>query len=166
MKMIKGDTLEKQIKHIDRILKLQSRRLHKTVTGVITPFPISGYCEYPKEDVVLRYMFPASGKITVGGMFVENMPKHGINIETIVYQKLTYISKTAFSKRQSIMIEPNANVEAGDRLLIKVASMNEEEVVSGIWIAFLWTPAVKDSEIRPFLIDALKKGDMDALYQM
>jgi len=160
MKMIKGDTLEKQIKHIDRILKLQSRRLHKTVTGVITPFPISGYCENPEEGIVLRYMFPAGGKITVGGMFVENMPKQGVNIETIVYQKLTHISKIAFSKRQSIMIEPNANVDAGDRLLIKVTSVNKEEVVSGIWIAFLWTPAVKDSEIKPFLISALEKTEV------
>ena len=166
MKMIKGETLEAQIKHVDRILKSYSHRLHKTVTGIITPFPISSYSETPVDNVVLRYMFPANGTITVGGLFIENMPKDGVDISTIIYQEFTQISDTVFSKRQSIIVEPNVKINASDRLLIKVVPKVEGETVSGIWIAFLWTPAVKDSEIKPFLIDALEKGDIDALFEV
>ena len=159
MKTIKGETLEKQMEHVDRILKSYSRRLHKTVVGIITPFPISNYSETPIDDIVLRYMFPANGKITVGGMFVENMPKVGINIQTIIYRGDAEISKTYFSKRQSIIMQPNVDVEIGDRMLIKVNTMKEEDIVSGIWIAFLWTPIIKDSVIKQFLIEALEKNE-------
>jgi len=158
--MIKGDTIEKQMNHVDRILKSYSRRLHKTVTGVITPFPISNYSETPIDDVVLRYMFSANGKITIGGMFIDSMPKNGINIQTIIHRGDAEISKTTFSKRQSVIMNPDTDVEVGDRMVIKVIPVNKEESVSGIWIAFLWTPAVKDSEIRPFLINALEKTEV------
>ena len=111
------------------------------------------------DDVVLRYMFPANGTITVGGLFIENMPKGGVDISTTIHQELTQISNTVFSKKRSVIIEPNAKISASDRLLIKVIPKIEGEIVSGIWIAFLWTPRIKDSEIRPFLIEALEKGD-------
>ena len=168
MKMIKGETLEKQMRHVDRILRQYSHRLHKTVTGVITPFPISGYSEAPIDDVVLRYMFPADGKITVGGLFVEDMPKHGVDITTTILQTSTQISNTVFSKKQSIIVTPNVKVSAGDRLIIRVIPVSNEETVSGIWITFLWTLAIKDSEIKQFLIKDLEKNEekMDALFQV
>ena len=158
MKMIKGDNLKAQMEHVDRILKGYSYRLHKTITGIITPFPISSYSESPINDVVLRYMFPAEGIITIGGLFIENMPKGGVDVSTTIYQKSAQVNNTVFSKRQSIIIEPYVSVSASDRLLIKIIPKIEGETVSGIWIAFLWTPAIKDSEIKPFLIEALERG--------
>ena len=168
MKMIKGETLEKQIEHIDRILKSYSHRLHKTITGVITPFPISSYSETPIDNIVLRYMFPVDGRITVGGLFVEDMPKHGVDVTTTILQASTQISNTVFSKKQSIIVTPNVKVSAGDRLIIRVISVSSEETVSGIWIAFLWTPEVKDSVIKQFLIEDLEKNEekMNALSEV
>lgn len=160
MKMIKGETLEKQMKHVDRILKQYSHRLHKTVTGVITPFPISGYSETPIDDVVLRYMFPASGKVVVGGVFIEKMPKNGVDILTTIYRGSIMESRTFFSKRQSTVIEPNVDIVVGDRLIVKVLTVKPEESVSGIWTAFTWSPEVKDSVIKQFLIKDLEKNEV------
>jgi hypothetical protein len=160
MKMIKGENLKKQMEHVDRILKQYSHRLHKTVTSVITPFPISGYSETPIDDIVLRYMFPASGKITTGGIFIDNMPKQGIDIITTIHQGDLVNSRIFFSKRQSVIIDPNADVSAGDRLIIKIKSVKSEEVVSGIWIAFTWAPEVKDSVVKQYLIEDLEKNEV------
>ena len=161
MKMIKGETLEKQMKHVDRILKQYSHRLHKTVTGVITPFPISGYKYMPADDdTIFHYMFPSSGKITTGGIFIDNMPKNGIDIITAVHQGDLVNSRMFFSKKQSIIIDPDADVNAGDRLIIKVKPIKFEEVVSGLWIAFTWTPKVKDAVVEQFLIEDLEKNEV------
>ena len=160
MKMIKGENLERQMEHVDKILKQHSRRLHKTVTGVITPFPISGYSEIPVDDIVLRHMFPVSGRVIVGGVFIENMPKHGIDILTIMYRGSSMESRTFFSKRQSTVIEPNVNIVAGDRLIVKILTVKPEESVSGIWTAFTWVPEVKDSVIKQFLIEDLEKNEV------
>ena len=162
MKIIKGDSLEAQMEHVDRILKTYSKRLHKTVTGVITSFPISKYSKVPADDdTILHYMFPISGKITIGGMFVEGMPKQGIDITTIIYRGSAVNSNTFFSKRQSTVIEPNADIDAGDRLVIKVKAIKAEEIISNIWIAFTWIPNIKDSEIKQFLITDLEKNKED-----
>lgn len=158
--MIKGETLEKQMEHVDRILKQYSHRLHKTITGVITPFPISSYSETPIDDVVLRYMFSAEGKVIVGGIFIDNMPKTGVDITTIVHRGDSVSSKTFFSKRQSTIINPDVDVKVGDRLIIKVETVKLEEVVSGIWTAFTWTPKVKDAMIKQFLIEDLEKNEV------
>lgn len=156
MKLIKGNTLKKQMESVDRILKSYSYKLHKTTTGLITPFPISSYSE-TSEKPVIRYMFPADGKITAGGMCIEEMPKAGVSINITVCSGLECESKVVETKRQHIAISPNLEVKFGSRLIIKVSPVNEGDIVSNIWIAFLWVPVIKDIETRQFLIDDLMR---------
>ena len=157
MKLIKGETLESQMRSVDKILDRFSRRLHKTVTGVITPFPISGYVSSPVGKVILRYMFPADGRITVGGAFIESIPKGGIDIYLNIHRVDGNIdSKSIFVKKQSIVIKPDMDVFCGDRLVISVDSKGGESV-SGVWTSFLWVPTVRDSEIKKFLLDDLER---------
>lgn len=155
MKLIKGDTLEKQMKHVDKILKSYSYQLRKTVTGIITPFPVSNYSDL--SGIVLRYMFPIAGKITVGGVYIEQMPKAGVDIEITVFDGLMYNSKTIVSKRNSIAINPNFKAVSGTRLTVKVTPVIEEEIASGIWTAFLWTPEINEAEVKQFLTNSLVK---------
>ena len=73
MKIVKGSTVEQQIRSIDGILNSWNRRIPRKITGVITPFPISGYANNPQDKVILRYMFPVDGKITVARTKKENL---------------------------------------------------------------------------------------------
>jgi len=155
MDIIKGETVEEKMKHLNVLLKRMSKRLHKTVVGVITPFPISGYAKDIADSAVLRYMFPASGKITVGGMYVENMPKDGIDIYTNIHRGELVISREIWTNKKYVLIDPDAEILAGDRLVVSVVSKGGD--VSGIWVSFLWVPEVKDSEIKQFLIDDLER---------
>lgn len=163
MKVVKGNTVKEQIEHIDRILKSYSYKLHKTVIGIITPFPISCYSE-TIDGPVLRYMFPANGKITIGGLYVEKMPKDGIDIHVTIFDGTNQNSQVIFSKKSSIAVEVNAKVSSGSRLLININPVSKEETASGIWIAFLWIPEIKDSGVEQFLINTLENvGKRNAL---
>ena len=155
MDIIKGDTVEKQMKHLNVLLKRMSKKLHKTVVGVITPFPISGYTKDPVDSVVLRYMFPSSGKITVGGAYIESMPKDGIDIYTNIHRGDSVLSNSVWTNKKYVLINPDVEILAGDRLVISVVSKGGD--VSGIWVSFLWVPEVKDSEVKQFLIEDLER---------
>lgn len=158
MKVIKGETLEEQMKHVDTILKRFSRRLHKTTAGIISPYPISSYVQSPIGGVVLRYMFPISGKITLGALYIEGMPKSGVDIYAVVHLEETYKSEVFFTKEASILIEPDIDIVAGSRLVLSVRAKGEEEVF-GIWTSLLWVPEVRDSVVKQFLIDELDKAE-------
>lgn len=156
MKLVKGETVEKQIEHIDTILKRFSRRLHKTAAGVIPPYPISGYVQSPVGGVVLRYMFPSDGSITLGALYIETMPKSGVDIYAVVHLGETYKSEVFFTKKASVLIKPDIDIAAGSRLVLSVKTRGEEEVF-GVWASFLWVPRVKDSIVKEFLMDELDK---------
>ena len=156
MKLIQGETIEEQMKHVDVILKRMSLKLHKTVVGVITPFPISGYASVPVNKVVLRYMFPADGTITIGVAFIENMPAEGIDIYINLHRGDAVESTSVFTKKQAVMVEPDAEVIVGDRLVVSIDPKGQGEV-SGIWTSFLWTPKIRNAEIRQYLIDDLER---------
>lgn len=164
MKIIKGETTEKQIEHIDTILKRLLRRTHKTTTGIISPYPISSYVQSPIGGVVLRYMFPVDGKVTLGALFIETMPKSGVDIYAVVHLEDTHKSEMFFTKKASVLIKPDIDIVAGSRLVLSVRAKGEEEVF-GIWASLLWVPEVKDSAVKQFLIDELDKVEENALLE-
>lgn len=155
MKIVKGNTVEEQIKHIDIILSRFSRRLHKTVQGIITPFSISDYVESPINDSVFKFMFPVVGEISTALIYVENMPKNGVDV-SVVLESNGGGSRTdqLFSKSNSISLDLNLNVKGGDRISINVVSKDPEPLI-GVWSSILWTPEIKNATIKRFLIDAL-----------
>jgi len=155
MKIIKGGTLEEQMKSVDVILDRFSRRLHKTARAIVTPYPISSYVDTPIEDIVLKYMFPTNGTLKAGYMFVEKMPKSGVDLLIDIGIGELHRSEQTFTKKSPITIQPNISISAGSRLTVKV--IPKEEEVSGIWIAFLWAPDVKNVVVKEFLIDELNK---------
>ena len=162
MKIIKGKTAEEQLKSVDTILTRFSRRLHKTVTGVITPYPISNYVQTPMDGVVLRYMFPVDGMIILGGVFIEDMPKSGVNVYAVIHAEEGHKSETFFVDRKSFLVKPNIDVSAGSRLVLSVIPKADEQV-SGIWVSFLWAPEIKDGIIKRFLIDGLERIEKNAV---
>jgi hypothetical protein len=148
---------ESRISHIETIVSRLARRSRTSATGIVTPFPISSYTDAPVNKVVLRYMFPASGMVTKGAIFIEGMPKEGVNITVSILNALGKSSQTYFTKRRDLLLEPNKSIFAGDRLVIEMEQVAPAETLSGIWIAFLWSPSVKDTQVKQFLIEELDK---------
>jgi len=157
VKILKGNTLEEQMKSVDTILSRQLRPMRRKAKAMITPIPISSYVDVPIENVVLKYMFPVSGTLNAGCMFIETMPKDGVDIVMeVCLGKLSRKVEQIFVKGPRISIKPNISVEAGSRLTVSVMS----DEVTGIWTAFLWAPEVKDCIIKKFLtseLDGLEK---------
>jgi len=155
MKMIKGKTLEQQMQSVDGYLASWNRRIPKTIAGVITPFPISGYENNPADKVVLRYMFPVGGKITIGGAFFDTMPKDGVDIYLNIHRGDAINSTSVFVNTKTIIVNPNADVIAGDRVVISVVPKGPGEI-TGVWTSFLWVPEVKVADVKNFLIEELE----------
>ena len=149
--MIRGSTLEQQMKSVDGYLNSWNRRIPKTVAGVITPFPISGFAKDPKDNVVLRYMFPVGGKITIGGAFFDTMPEGGVDIYLNIHRGDAVNSTTVFVTTQTIIVEPDAEILAGDRLIVSAVPKGDGKI-TGVWTSFLWIPSVKVAEVRNFLL--------------
>lgn len=156
MKIIKGDTVESQILSVDEILVRFSRKLHKTVVGIVTPYNVFNYVYSPLDGVILRHMFHSGGTIKSGMLYIENMPKEGVDLEASMYYGNSHKTEVLFSKRQFDMIEFDIGVISGFRLEIKIKSRNTEQL-GGIWTSFLWTPEIKDCVVKQYLIDELNK---------
>jgi len=149
---IKGDTVEKKFTHVERILQRFSRRLHKTVIGLIPASPIFGYCESSiKDATVLRAIFPADGIITHTAMRAEKCNK-GSLVTVNVTSGNEELIKTFPLKARAVVQEVNFPVEAGDSLMIEVVDESEEGVF-GVWVGLLYQVGMKDLASTKFLID-------------
>lgn len=163
MKIVKGDTVEKQIKHIDVILDRFSRRLHKNTIGIIPPHPISNCVSLlPTDGVVLRYMFPIDGSIILGALHIDNMPKSGVDVYTVAHVGDSPKSETFFTKKQLTIVKPDISVSAGTRLVVSVR-VKDGEQVSGVWVSLLWVPEIKGTVIKQFLIDELERKGLESV---
>jgi len=163
---IKGDTVEKKFTHIERILQRFSRRLHKTVIGLIPASPIFGYCERSTKDpVVLRAIFPADGVITQAAMRAEKCGKNA-RVRVDVKSGDEEFNKSFPLKTRAVVQEVDFPVKAGDSLEVWVVDISDDEKgSSGVWVGFLYQVGMKDLASTKFLVDqfeALVEGNQDA----
>ena len=150
------DRLDKIEKTIARL----SRRAVKQTSALITPVPISNCIigEEVKGDV-LKYLFPCSGVINKGGIFLNAKPKDGATIILTIENELGGSSKSYQMTRQSLLLEPNIEINAWDRLTVSFFVVNPvEDKITEVWADWLWTPTVKDATIKNYLIDSLDSG--------
>src|SRR4030042_4011793 len=155
MKLIKGNTTEEMLEHVDTILRRMQRRLHKTVIGVIPPDLTFNYVGEVSEDgVLLRAIFP-SGKLTKGFMFVEEyVGREPVTFVAKVEGVAGSKSKNFVTRLQHVVIDPELETDIGDRLTFSVI---ERERVKGIWIGFLFQIEMKDSVKETYLLTQLEQ---------
>ena len=150
--IIKGDTAEQKFKHIERILQRFSRRLHKTVIGLIPASPVFGYCENPERDpTVLMVIFPADGVITQSAAKADRCGKNARIMVDIVSGSEEF-TKSFPLKLRAVVEEVNFPIKAGDTLTVTVTKPEDEEV-SGVWVGLLYQVGMKDLTSTKFLID-------------
>jgi len=161
---IRGETTEQKFTHIERILQRFSRRLHKTVIGLIPASPVFGYCENPdKDSTVLMVIFPADGIITQSAAKADVCGKNARIIVDITSGDETLI-KSFSLKSRAVVEEVNFPVKAGDTLTVVVGSPEDEEVKS-VWVGLLYQVGMKNLASTMFLIDqfeALIEENQDA----
>jgi len=162
---IKGETVDQKFKHLERILQRFSRRLHKTVIGLIPASPIFGYCKSSVEDaIVLRAIFPADGVITQAAMRAEKCGKNA-RVRVDMRSGDEMFNKSFPLKARVAVQEVNFPVKAGDSLEVWVVDISDsEEGSEGVWVGFLYQVGMKDLASTKFLIDQFENliEDKDA----
>jgi len=145
----------KRIEHLEVVTQRLMRRASKRTVALITPYPISNAVFGEKvEGAILRYMFPCDGTVTKGFIRLNEKPKKGVNVEVKLFNDIGSTMKGFILDRKTLFIEPKIDVKAGDCLEISLTP--SEEIVTGIWISFLWKPEMKDIEVKSYLIEELE----------
>jgi hypothetical protein len=147
--------MEKRIKSLEMITERLMRRSTKHTVGLITPYPISNAVFGDGiKGPVLRYMFPCSGVVSKGLVKLGSKPKVPVMLFIKVFNEQKSEAKGIAIDKRFFSIEPNLSVSAGDCL--EVVLEPSDEVVTEIWLSFLWKPEMKDVEAKSFLIEELE----------
>ena len=147
---------------MDRIDKLEMivnrlmRRSNKVAKALVTPFPISNCVEGSNVNgTVLRYMFPSKGMISRGGIFLDSKPKDGVEATLSVSDSIEGFSRSYNILKQSMVLELDIDVRPWNKLDISIRPIGET-IVERVWVSFLWSPDVKEVNIKNFLIEELE----------
>lgn len=149
---------EKRIAFIERVVTRLTRRTRKSITALITPYPISNAIF--GEDIrgtILRYMFPCEGTITKGLIKLGRKPNTGINIGVRISNNLGVESKSYVITRRALLVNPALGVSSGDCLELFIEPVAGEPPINEVWVSFLWIPTIKDIEVKSYLIEELEK---------
>jgi hypothetical protein len=164
--------VEERIKRLEVITERLMRRAKKSVYAVTAPYPISTAIADDEciKGTVLRYMFPCEGHLSVSYIRLDKKPKNGISISVKVFNDLGANSKTFLLDKKRKSIDIDMSTSPGDCLEVSVMPVTDEDIINELWLSILWTPSVKASEIKQFLISELEKsiedqtgGNQDAL---
>jgi hypothetical protein len=153
---IKGNTPDEKIAHVERILNKMSRRLHRTIIGVIPPVPVMFSTPTPNADgSIFTFLAPASGTITDICLVIKefadkdpvpfvaqvNGPSGGAHINFLTRKNLTIQAA-------------NLQVSAGDLLSFSTSAPDK---VKGVWLSFLYQFGMNKLDKTSFLIDEFEK---------
>ena len=155
---IKGKDTNEKFNHVERILQRFSRRLHKTVIGLIPASPIFGYCESSVEDsMVLRAIFPADGVITHAAIRADKCEK-GSHVHVNIVSDDEDFTKSFALRPKAIVREVNFSVKAGDSMEIWISDPDSENDGSfGVLVGLLYQVGMKDLASTKLLIDQFDK---------
>ena len=152
--------MEARIKKLEVLVqRLIRKSTKKTVSAMVTPYPISN-CIAGEEvsGTVLKYMFASRGVIGKGRIQFDRKLKSGVRITVLLENDEGGQSRSYIANRNVMLIEPDLEVFSGDRLTVSVSPCDSEDgVLTEIWIAFIWTPHVGEATIKSFLIDEVLK---------
>jgi len=159
---IMGNTADEKFKHLERILQRFSRRLHRTVVGLVPASPIFGFSVSPAQNpFVLRAIFPADGIITKAALFVGKSNKSVEVMATIRTGNAT-TSEVFVVKKKAIVEELNFPVKAGSMLEVEVLEPLED--VANVWVGLLYEVGMKDTHQMKIAIDQLEAIAEGALH--
>ena len=147
--------MEAKIKSLELITQRLMRRASKRTTALITPYPISNAVFGENvEGPILRYMFPCSGTITKGIVRLGNKPKESVVLGIKMFNESNSASKGYALEKKNLSVELSLPVVAGDCLEVSIET--EVEIVTEVWVSFLWRPNISDVEAKSYLVEELE----------
>jgi hypothetical protein len=153
---INGNTPDEKIQHIEKILNKMSRKLHKTVVGIMPPVPVMLSVDAPKEDGnIFTFLTPGKGTITDICLYV----KEFIGNDPVKFEAESKSDvsgqMTSFITRKHIGVYAlNLSVVAGSMLTLKTPT---PEKVKGIWLSFLYQMGIERAEQTKYLVSEFEK---------
>jgi len=161
---LKGDTPEKKFKHLERIIERMSRRLQKTVIGLLPASPVFGFCTDPMSSSIMRAIFPSDGLITKIAVYFGRRAKESPEIEIIVEEMGSSGREVHVIQvpKKGIVAEVNYPIKAGTRVQANVVNPTEE--VGDVWVGFLYQVGIQDLAKTKIAIEQFEQltGDFDA----
>lgn len=153
-KLIQGTSVDQKMESIERILQHMQRRMHKKVTGIIPPVPLSVHVSVPDDGTVLKYLFPAAGKISRVCLIVNNLPE-GKKVAdfkvTIMSRGHEAVEKVTVANKLYVE-QVDLAIAPGDRLHVTT-----KDDVSDIWFAALYEITPNEGTVITRMIEALEK---------
>lgn len=149
-------SLETRVKRLETQVRRMSKRLHKTVIGVIPPVVISRYVEtVPENGIILKEVSPTNARLTKSVLVVDSYEgKDQVEFRFEV-EGAGGGSAAKFMTRRALTIEKlDLQIEPGTKLILRVM---EPERVGQVWIGVLIEPEVSDSQVKRYLIDELER---------
>jgi len=150
---------EKRISFIERIVSRLAMSIGESgnIKVITTPYPISN-CVVG-DDVsgpVLRYMFCASGHISSYMIHLGKAPKGGANISLLIESGEASVNNSFIMSTRQIQSKISTRVNSGDRITVSIDPIDKKFPITEVWISFLWTPLLKETSIKSFLIEDLE----------
>ncbi len=150
------DPIERQ-KFTEKVISRLARRSRKTITAVVTPYPISNASfNVDINGTILRYMFPCNGKITKGFLRLSAKPRKEVHLRVKVFNDTSVTEKTYNISKKLTDSVFDLSVLPGDCLEVSLLNEDKENPITEAWISFLWEPSVSDVITRSFLIDEIE----------
>jgi len=154
---MKKNSIDERLSRVEATVKHLSRRLHKTVLGVIPPTLINVYVHKPMEDGTILTAALVDGKIKKGLMVVK---KYLVTGKVEFTCKLTRPDGEFFTSFKTSKlweeIDLDIDVEIGDVFDFSVSDPN---AVEGIWVTFLFDATMENKKIVKQLRDQLEMID-------
>lgn len=154
--------MENRLSRLETIVNRLSRRSVKVTRSIITPYPISNAVFGDSvSGSVLRYMFPCSGVISKGLIWIDKKLKNGATLTFKMSSDAEIQTKTYNMNKQKLFLELNMDVNLGDRIDISIepnsSSEDTPEKITEVWISFLWRPSIDNAEVKNYLINEIEK---------
>jgi len=152
-----GKTTEEKFGKVEQTLQRFSRRLSKTIIGVIPPTIIQGFAHEPDEDgTVFRAFIPIGGKLAGGGLYVDSYSTN--QLVTFYCNVISPDARNGMklvTKKQSQVLSFDFNIPAMSRLVIKV---DDPKAVKDVWVGIALIIEPSEQETKQFLISELEKS--------
>ena len=163
MLFVVGATVEEKFLAIEQAFQRMRRRLHKTVTAVMPPTIVHGYCAEPDaEGVIFRGFFPVAGKLISAGLYIGEYCAPEKKPVTFYCDLISPTDRGGLkfvTLKKQLVEKFDLAVPECSRIRIRV---DDPSLVKDVWIGLALEVAQSDMQVRQFLIKDIDNLIVDA----